>query len=263
MTPTLSRARHRALGLVRPIELRLTSTRRVVLGDVNTRFRVFGWRTADIRNADYVLNLREGRLPWPSASVELLYTSHLIEHLRPSSAEALFAEIRRVLKPGGVARFVCPDMSKLRSAYERNDLNFFLQPKVRAFLEEGINRAGFSPKALELHNNLLRTHASYGDTGEGPYAPAEVVAEKYAALGRYEFAEWCVSLLDEQRLQPGMPWGHVNAWDYAKLEAALKNTGFANVEESSFRGSRVGELRDPRFDIGRHEWISLYVEASR
>lgn len=263
LTDVFRRIRRVALRLFRPVELRFSTPRKLVLGDVNRRFRVRGWRTADIANADYVINLREGRLPWDSDSLELLYTSHLIEHLPSGAADGLFQEIYRVLKPGGVARFVCPDLAKLRDAYERQDLEFFLQPAVEEYLRAYIRIGEFPEDALLLHNNLLRTHASYGDTGEGPYAPPEQVAEKYAALDRYRFAEWCVSLLDPERLQPDRPWGHVNAWDYPKLRGVLLQAGFASVRESSFGASRVPELRDPRFDLARHKWISLYVEAQK
>lgn len=261
LSAAVRRVRRLALRVIRPLDLAIGKSNKIVLGDINSRFRVLGWRTADIVDADYVVNLRDGRLPWASGSVDLLYTSHLIEHLTPDSAQALFVEILRVLKHGGVARFVCPDMGKLRRAYERKDLDFFLQPKVREYLEERINRGEFPDEALLLHNNLLRTHASYGDTGEGPYAPEGLVAEQYSCLDQYGFADWCVSLLDKDRMQPDQPWGHVNAWDFPKLKSALIDAGFSDVQQSSFRRSTVLELRDPRFDLERHQWISLYTEA--
>jgi len=54
----LGKARRLAVSLLRPLYVRLGKTRRVVLGDRNRRFRVPGWRTADIVDADYLINLR-------------------------------------------------------------------------------------------------------------------------------------------------------------------------------------------------------------
>ncbi|MGH9341113.1 MAG: methyltransferase domain-containing protein [Acidobacteriota bacterium] len=245
------------------MEARLRPPRKIVLGDRNSRFRALGWATADILDADFLVNLRDGRLPWESGSIRILYTSHLIEHLDPEASAALFREIHRVLEPAGTARFACPDLAKIRRAYEREDLDFFLRPSVRAYLQDGIERLGFRKEAMLLHHNLLRTLASYGGTGEGPYAPAEVVAQNYVSMDRYAFADWCVSLLDPERLGLDEPWGHVNAWDYRKLECALRDAGFRQVRESSFRRSQVAELRDQRFDLARHRWISMYVEAGK
>jgi predicted SAM-dependent methyltransferase len=49
-------------------------------------------------------------LPWPDASVDCIYTSHTLEHLRREDGERLMAECYRVLKPGGVLRIVVPDL---------------------------------------------------------------------------------------------------------------------------------------------------------
>jgi predicted SAM-dependent methyltransferase len=49
-------------------------------------------------------------LPFKDSSVDFIYTSHFMEHLSLSDAKALFKEIYRVLKIGGVARIIVPDL---------------------------------------------------------------------------------------------------------------------------------------------------------
>lgn len=49
-------------------------------------------------------------LPWPDSSVECIYTSHTLEHLRREDGERLIAECHRILKPGGALRIVVPDL---------------------------------------------------------------------------------------------------------------------------------------------------------
>jgi len=69
-------------------------------------------RDADIRWADAAR-----RIPFPDGSVDVVYSSHMIEHLDRAGARRLLAEIRRVLRPGGVARIAAPDLRRLAEAY--------------------------------------------------------------------------------------------------------------------------------------------------
>ncbi len=57
------------------------------------------------------------RIPCATASVEAVYSSHMIEHLDRSEARAFLAEVRRVLHPGGVVRVAAPDLSAIAADY--------------------------------------------------------------------------------------------------------------------------------------------------
>jgi len=50
-------------------------------------------------------------LPFANGSVDFVYSSHTLEHLTRDDAERLLREVTRVLKPGGVARIVVPDLA--------------------------------------------------------------------------------------------------------------------------------------------------------
>jgi len=50
-----------------------------------------------------------GNLPFLSASIDVVYSSHALEHLHVEEAKRLMREIFRVLKPGGICRIVVPD----------------------------------------------------------------------------------------------------------------------------------------------------------
>ncbi len=69
-------------------------------------------RTHDIRFADVTL-----RIPLPSGSVDVVYTSHMVEHLDRREATAFLRESFRVLAPGGVLRVVVPDLGILVQRY--------------------------------------------------------------------------------------------------------------------------------------------------
>jgi len=56
-------------------------------------------------------------IPWPDASVEAIYSSHMIEHLDRHDADLFLREARRVLRPGGVIRLSTPGLKQLVAAY--------------------------------------------------------------------------------------------------------------------------------------------------
>jgi len=63
------------------------------------------------------------RIPWTDASMDIVTCMHLVEHLKNPSK--LFAEVARVLKPGGKAYFETPhpktlDLPSLRGAFTMN-----------------------------------------------------------------------------------------------------------------------------------------------
>jgi SAM-dependent methyltransferase len=51
-------------------------------------------------------------LPFDTGSIDVVYHSHLLEHLDKDVARMFLREVRRVLKPGGIQRIVVPDMEK-------------------------------------------------------------------------------------------------------------------------------------------------------
>lgn len=57
------------------------------------------------------------RLPLEDASVEVVYSSHMIEHLDRGEARAFLAECRRVLLPGGILRLAVPDLRLIVDGY--------------------------------------------------------------------------------------------------------------------------------------------------
>jgi SAM-dependent methyltransferase len=66
------------------------------------------------------------RLPFKDESVDYVYTSHLLEHLKRFEAARLLRECYRVLKPKGYMRIVVPDLELLARRYLAGDREFFL-----------------------------------------------------------------------------------------------------------------------------------------
>lgn len=51
-----------------------------------------------------------GRFPWADGSVDVIYSSHTLEHLSRQEGRRFLGECRRVLRSGGIIRLVLPDL---------------------------------------------------------------------------------------------------------------------------------------------------------
>lgn len=60
-------------------------------------------------------------LPFEDGTVEVAYSSHMLEHLGRADARAFLAEVRRVLAPDGFLRLALPDLSLLVARYRDAD----------------------------------------------------------------------------------------------------------------------------------------------
>jgi SAM-dependent methyltransferase len=61
-----------------------------------------------------------GRLPLADASIEVVYSSHMFEHLDRREAQRFLDEVKRVLRPGGTLRLVVPSLQHLVDGYARD-----------------------------------------------------------------------------------------------------------------------------------------------
>ncbi len=83
-----------------------------------------------------------------------------------------------------------------------------------------------------------------------------LVRERLASSTKYEFRDWCASLLE-----PGRAPAHVHVYDFDELSAALGEAGFQDVQRSSWGESECSEMLDPPIDRQERRIYSLYVEA--
>lgn len=66
-------------------------------------------------------------LPFARGTVDVIYSSHMFEHLDRDEASAFLDEAMRVLRPGGILRLVVPDIAKHIDEYsESKDADAFL-----------------------------------------------------------------------------------------------------------------------------------------
>jgi predicted SAM-dependent methyltransferase len=83
-------------------------------------------------------------LPHPAESVDMIYSSHMLEHLRPEQARLVLKECFRVLRPGGLLRVVVPDLAEAARAYHERDLDYF--PSGADLIADAFVESFYSPE---------------------------------------------------------------------------------------------------------------------
>lgn len=144
-------------------------------------------------------------LPFPADSAEVVYSSHLLEHLYFEEAGELVRECFRVLAPGGVLRIVVPDLRAI----------------IREYLGDGrIGGPSAESDALRpadrLNHRLLMR----------PPAPpkANCLYRVYTAWKDFHQHKWM--------------------YDADSLKALFESSGFTAVQEMSLHQSRITDIEN-------------------
>ena len=174
-------------------------------------------------------------IPFADNSVDAVYHSHTLEHLDRDIVPGMFAEIRRVLRVGGVQRIVVPDLELLGRAYV-------------AHLDACADGTGDIRQhdlwIASIIEQCVRKEA-YGSSRQSP-------------LRRH---------LENRLLGDARARGHTHQWmwDRFNLRAALEASGFSEVSVQSHLLSKIPSWNRYQLDVdedgGEYKQGSLYVEA--
>lgn len=74
---------------------------------INKKLKLFNMEW----NNDIYLHDLTKRFPWPDSSVDIVYSSHTLEHFSKSDGRKLLNESYRVLRKDGIIRIVVPSLS--------------------------------------------------------------------------------------------------------------------------------------------------------
>jgi SAM-dependent methyltransferase len=250
----------RRTSLFRTLEkqVRFKGNNLIALGDTNSTFYRPGWQTCDLIDSDYIIDLRNSLLPFDDNSIDAIHSSHMIEHISAESGLQLFKEIYRCLKPQGVCRLSSPDMDLLISRYKQKDWHFFLEADGE-FILQRICKGDIPPESILIHNRFIGWFASYSgrlDTAGGPISDERTIEEALRNLSKYEFRDWCVSLLQPHRI-----YAHIHLYDYEELYKTLQSIGFSTIRKVGYGESASPYMTNPVIDSSRHKLYSLYVEC--
>jgi SAM-dependent methyltransferase len=181
-----------------------------------------------------VHNLANG-LPFDSDSVDVVYHSHLLEHLDRDVAKAFLSEARRVLRPGGIHRIVVPDFESASKAYLSH-----------------LSLCEVNPSEAEKHDDYIAALISQCVRREA-YGTSQQRQLRRAVEN--------VVLGDARRRGETHQW----MYDRVTLTAILLSLGYRRAEVQSYTSSLIPNWNDFGLDLDEtgspHKRGSLYVEA--
>lgn len=181
-------------------------------------------------------NLKNG-IPFPDQSVDVVYHSHVLEHIERDLVPGFLREVFRVLRRGGIHRIVVPDLEVLCRRYVENLEIASGDPEARArhdlfigsMFEQCVRRHPGATRGMSPHRRFIH-ELLFGD-----------------ARRRGETHQWM--------------------YDRVNLSHLLEEAGFTNVRIVGPRESRVPQWDLLNLDVdesgGPRKPHSLYVEAER
>lgn len=235
-----------------------------------------------------------GRLPLKDASIDLVYSSHFLEHVPREIVPSLLSECYRVLAPGGVIRLVLPDLENIAREYltmrdcGNHDKSDFVVlelldqcvrkttggelGKLYHLLQDNIAHEGelISYVCHRVGEDLRENSASNSGAG-GKVLKLQKFANLLRARAERYYIRAVIALLPaafcEQNVSfAGVGERHHWVWDFHQLQQALKAAGFRAVERYSANNSAVADFPFYPLDIdlqgrSRKGSESMYVEA--
>jgi SAM-dependent methyltransferase len=194
-------------------------------------------RRKKLRNLDdmiLVYDIRKG-LPFENGSVDVVYHSHILEHIDRELVDAFLKEIKRVLVPGGKHRIAVPDMEYL----------------CKAYLEH--------LTLVEGNSSLMAEHDRY----------ISVITEQMVRKKAYGTSQQplIIRWLENAILGDARNRGETHQWMYDRfnLTHLLSQNGFKNIEILGFNKSSIPDWEsfglETKEDGSEYKPHSLYVEA--
>ena len=177
-------------------------------------------------------DLRKG-IPAADASVDVVYHSHLLEHLDRDRVPGFLEEVRRVLRPGGIHRVVVPDLEILCRRY-----------------------------LADFHSAM-----DFADHDERIGAMIEQMVRREAAGTRSQPMPW--RLFERTVRGDARRRGETHQWMYDRitLPGVLAAAGFVDPIVLAYDASHIPGWSELGLDVdtngGEYKIDSLYVEARR
>ena len=157
----------------------------------------------------------------PDNSCDLVFASHIFEHVPHTKLPLICAEINRVLAPGGVIRLLTPDLERIAKAYIEKDVDFF--------------------KLAKEEDETIREDLGFG----GMLMNFIVSPGQDTVLINRNLNEFIAG------------YAHLYSYDYTMLSTILNTLGFI-VERKEFCESAYPDFNHPLHVVGHPpEWHPL------
>lgn len=251
-----------------------------------------GWINADFAFREGVQFVDARRpLPFRDGAFDVVYSSHLLEHLEPAVGAQLVGEAFRTLRPGGVVRLVVPDLEGICRLYLESLSLASETPEgeslwrlewSRAELIDQMVRSrpgGVFPSLLESeHADWDFILSRFGDIArdmrDGSIPVGATVGQRVLRKLRTP-ARSLIELMRRVRAGAYLSrdprrTGEAHRWMYDKLSLAdlLRRSGFVDPAVMSWDSSQVAGWERENLDASRRvagprKPDSLYMEARK
>ncbi|MGD9728473.1 MAG: methyltransferase domain-containing protein [Nitrospiraceae bacterium] len=257
---------------------------------------VDGWLNLDFvaRSSQVVQANLLKRLPLRTSSVDVIYSSHFLEHVPMSHVPSFLRDCFRALRPGGRIRLVVPDLEELCLEYLRQrrsgehwKADFvvieMLDQCVRSHTGGKLNEAlndiaahGSEAMVSYVRGRLGDSYDRVQTQRQATYSAFQRIVREPRLL-RAKALDLYTRLIGmllptayrEQNIsRTALGEKHTWIWDYYQLSSALSDAGFVNVVKVSCRTSSI--MNFPCFPLDmlddgspRKGLESMYVEAEK
>jgi len=110
---------------------------------------------ADLHKYKYIPFDARGALPFKPNTIDLAYSSHMLEHLTVPEGLLFLRNLHVAMKNGAVIRILVPDTEKLIDLYKKNELSVFDE------INDGC--AAYSSQSIKLWSILFEGHRTAYD----------------------------------------------------------------------------------------------------
>jgi hypothetical protein len=183
-----------------------------------------GWHVLDhklAQNTEFGIAGDADKIDLPDESCDIVFCSHVFEHIPHVKLPLVIAEINRVLKPGGIFRVLTPDLARIARAYVESDEEFF--------------------RAAQSEDESLRTDLGLG----GAFMNFIVSPGQDTVLLNRDLTTFIAG------------YAHLYSYDYQMLSTMLQNLGF-DTRKAEFNDSVLAEMQTPLHVIGLQDvWQDL------
>ena len=239
------------------------------------------WINLDLapQSAHVVRHDLRTRLPLGDGSCEVVYHSHLLEHLPHAVAPVFLQECYRVLVPGGILRVVVPDLEMIARLYLKN------LEQASAGDTEAAHR--YEWLVLELIDQMVRQESG-GEMlrywQQNPMPAEEFVVERtgnevlqfiesYRAKAKTQFRADAPPAAyrspNPEDVTKFRATGEVHQWMYDRwsLRLLLENAGFHEIKICAAGESEIPDFNRYRLDLNPDGSVrkpdSLFMEARK
>lgn len=218
------------------------------------KFKADGWINLDAVGADCFDFSPECSLPVPDNTLDLVYSSHTLEHLDDATVARLLQESHRALKAGvsaiemigsrpGYLLIKIPDFDLILAKYRADDFGYFHRwPNIRTMTETCGNRgvavtiASIAAQCFCGFWNAAFGHmfAGYDLKRPGAYYGPPIMSDQHMrAVLTVDSPHTIAAVLRHHVIdnETDYTFNHQNAWSRAEFKALLEENGFRLIDQ--------------------------------